>query len=196
MSILALPRRRRRNAAHPYPELPSASLSVTEAIEALAPVEEAERPAPTFTPAALRETRAQPAYAEAQQAFTAPPAFTTDPGALRAAVTALRGEARGEHPYPELPSAPRVAFTDDLRDLPLFRQTARQVGWCGLHYPARRYGWPFWTTDGWAAKVSRELDRMVALARADLVTSAAEFAEVESRRAAAADAAIFPVRHQ
>lgn len=97
MITLSLPRRIRRPAAHPYPDLPHGSLSVTEAIAAL---DEQPRPAPRFTPAALRETRPVPVLAEAQEAFTDRPAFTRHPDALRAVVTALRGgEPRGEHPF-------------------------------------------------------------------------------------------------
>ena len=203
MITLSLPRRMRKAAAaHPYPELPDASLSVTEAIAALPADAAPQRPAPTFTPAALRETTPVPVLAEAQQAWTAPPAFTTAPDALRDAARALRGEegsARGEHPYPVLTTGratPGGTFAGDLRELPLFRQTAKQVGWCGLHYPERRYGWPWWTTERWAEKVGAELDRKVALARAEIAARTTEFDGMESRRAKAADAALFPVRHQ
>jgi hypothetical protein len=41
-----------------------------------------------------------------------------------------------------------------------------------------------------------EVDRAVDLARMELAARAAEFTEMERRRAAAADAALFPVRHQ
>lgn len=230
MSLLTLPRRLRKSREHQFPDLPRESLSLTEAIAAL---DGEPRPAPTFTPAALRETTPVPVLAEAQQAWTAPLEFTTAPGALRAAVKALRGEGiagPGANPYPEPhddtviteairvlppePPAPAAAprpqavprhrgrpspaavLRADRDDLPVFRGTARSLGWRALLPAPAACGWVRYTTDRWAAGVAAEINRSVSLARAELAGRAAEFTEMERRRAEAADAALFPVRHQ
>lgn len=148
-----------------------------------------QAPRPGFTPSGpLPGAGAKPGPARRcplPQSWPLPapvPSFT--PKAALRATAALR-----------VPGTRAEEFAADKGSLPLFRSVVRERGFCGLHAPAPR-GHVRWTTDNWAASVAAEIDRAVTLARMEIASMEAEFAEMERRRAAAADAAIFPVRHQ
>lgn len=126
-------------------------------------------PAPASPTRLLRVATTDPAVlAEAleglrQLDFAAVDAAREVEGATYASVRAASAE-------PPAPAPSRSAgFVADMRHrggLPLFRQTAREVGWCGLEAETPWQGWAQWSTEGWARRERELADAALRNARA------------------------------
>jgi hypothetical protein len=197
-TLFARPRRS-RHGGNPYPALPNAAASVTEAIAAL-PV---EKPRPVFTPCAPGDTQpiAVVPGAHARPVRRHVPEILTLLQRTRAGLLNLGPAPATSQPAPVLvPSRPAPApvppsraerFIADLRHkggLPLFRGTAREIGWCGLHQDS----WPTWTrytTERWERQSRAVIAAQIEAARAETRQAVTEWERYENRIRTAADTA-------
>jgi hypothetical protein len=153
--------------------------------------------APTFTPTARNLANARPFPAPASAAVRGAHARTTprhvqqDDGTLRRVRDGLR----------DLPAAPlsrAEQFTADMRSprkggLPVFRQVAHKIGWCGLN---EEYSVAVLSPRGaerlkhWEQDCLHVIAAQVKTARIEISGTLAELDRYEARLRAAADAAL------